>query len=340
MLQSRPKILIVDDSATSRAVLRRRLAGVDAEVLESASAASALIQVQSGAYALMLLDLQMPDLDGFEALRRLRALPPPTSSTPVILMGAGLAEPAPRQRAFELGAVDCFAQKPVDAEVLQQHARNFVDLFHNRVQLQREVANLKREIARLNDENQRQRASRSELLHQATHDALTGLPNRALFEDRLSSAIQRARRNQRLFALAYLDLDRLKQVNDQHGHAAGDAMLVAVARQLQFRLRASDTVARLGGDEFGVILEDLDAVDSAIPLGEKLLAAVSESLNPSDAAQGQALALQPAASVGLAVWPLDASDGAELTRLADRAMYRVKARGGGGVERHRSVVSS
>ncbi|MDB5988159.1 MAG: Response regulator receiver modulated diguanylate cyclase with sensor [Nevskia sp.] len=135
MLQNQAKILIVDDSATSRAVLRRRLISVAAQIIDCASAAAALELVCQHDFALILLDLQMPAIDGFEAIRRLRALPR-SASMPVILMGARLSDPACRRLGYELGAVDCFDSKPIDAMLLQQKARAFIGMYQQRVELQ------------------------------------------------------------------------------------------------------------------------------------------------------------------------------------------------------------
>ena len=164
MLQSRPKILIVDDSATSRAVLRRRLADVAAELVESGSAADAIERAGEHDFALVLLDLQMPDVDGFEAIRQLRAVPR-AAATPVILMSSALSDPAQRRLAYELGAVDCFDSKPVDAAMLQRKARVFIEIYRQRTEMLEMLLQLQRENQRLNAESEHFRAARQALLH-------------------------------------------------------------------------------------------------------------------------------------------------------------------------------
>jgi len=159
--------------------------------------------------------------------------------------------------------------------------------------------------------------------HQAMHDALTGLPNGALFRDRLDHAVARAQRTDSPIAVMFCDLDRFKAVNDSLGHAAGDELLLAVGRRLAEAVRAADTAARIGGDEFAVLLEDLD--DPEHP--ERVAARIVETLGRPIRIAGREL--RPAVSVGVAV---GIEDGVELVRRADVAMYRAKGeRGGGGV---------
>jgi diguanylate cyclase (GGDEF)-like protein len=154
----------------------------------------------------------------------------------------------------------------------------------------------------------------------ALHDALTGLPNRALFVDRLRQASSRVRRRGRSLAVLFLDLDGFKAVNDTLGHAAGDAVLVGVAERLAGVLRAGDTAARFGGDEFAILCEDIDGASQALAIAERLLAELSA---PFDA---DGTDMRVGASVGIAL----AQDGGEqLLREADAAMYRAKERGGG-----------
>ncbi len=116
------------------------------------------------------------------------------------------------------------------------------------------------------------KALEDELKHQAFHDALSGLANRALFLDRLEHALARAARSQSLLAVLFLDLDDFKLVNDSFGHAAGDDLLVAVAGRLTKSLRAGDTAARFGGDEFAVLLEEISGLEEASQVAERIIA--------------------------------------------------------------------
>jgi diguanylate cyclase (GGDEF)-like protein/PAS domain S-box-containing protein len=155
----------------------------------------------------------------------------------------------------------------------------------------------------------------------AHHDALTGLPNRVLLEDRLDHAIRRARREGGRLALLFIDLDGFKAVNDTLGHAVGDRVLAAVAARLGERLRAADTLARLGGDEFLVLLDGETDASGAASAAESCLRELTSPLliDAND--------IHLSASIGIALYPTDGTDAATLLQSADLAMYRAKQRG-------------
>ncbi len=155
----------------------------------------------------------------------------------------------------------------------------------------------------------------------AHYDALTGLPNRNLFWERLAHSLLRARRDHQNVAVLWIDLDGFKAINDHRGHTAGDELLQQVARRLSGRMRDSDTVARMGGDEFAVILPDLTAVDAAELVGADLASRLAE---PFTLRRG---AGQISASIGVALYPLHAEDAETLVRYADMAMYAAKYAG-------------
>jgi diguanylate cyclase (GGDEF)-like protein/PAS domain S-box-containing protein len=174
-----------------------------------------------------------------------------------------------------------------------------------------------------------EKRSEAQLRRVAFQDALTGLPNRALFMDRLRKAEERHRGRNARYAVLLTDLDRFKVVNDSLGHAVGDSLVVKVSRLLRDTLRPSDTIARLGGDEFAVLLEELERPEQAEELANSVLAALSEPID----LDGQRVVV--GASIGLA----SGGDGREvqaedLLREADIAMYTAKARGGGHVDRY------
>lgn len=159
------------------------------------------------------------------------------------------------------------------------------------------------------------------LEHIAHHDPLTNLPNRVLLTDRLDHAVTQSQRRGQSLAVAYIDLDGFKDVNDKHGHAVGDELLIALAQRMRTALREGDTLARIGGDEFVAILVDLEHLQDAEPLLERLLHAAS---TPTPLA-GQTL--QVSASIGVTLYPEDASDAEQLLRHADHAMYQAKQAG-------------
>ncbi len=166
------------------------------------------------------------------------------------------------------------------------------------------------------------KAHQKQLEHMAHFDLLTGLPNRVLLADRLQLALAQAVRRQSKLAVAYIDLDGFKAINDQFGHAAGDHLLTVLAGHMKRALRKGDTLARLGGDEFVAILLDLPSVDASAPMLTRLLAAAGEAVYQN----GQALHVS--ASVGVTFYPqAEEMDADQLLRQADQAMYQAKQMG-------------
>jgi diguanylate cyclase (GGDEF)-like protein len=157
--------------------------------------------------------------------------------------------------------------------------------------------------------------------YRAHHDALTQLPNRTLFSDRLSTALTVCRRNQSKLAILFADLDNLKTINDVNGHTAGDAVLVEVAKRMQSCLRESDTVARIGGDEFTVLLPDVGREEDAMSVAEKIRAAM---IAPIDV---EGYNLTTSVSIGVAIFPYHGLNATDLMNNADIAMYAAKSKG-------------
>jgi diguanylate cyclase (GGDEF)-like protein/PAS domain S-box-containing protein len=175
--------------------------------------------------------------------------------------------------------------------------------------------------------------SQEQLDHLAHHDALTQLPNRLLFQDRVQHALQRAMRSHEQLAILFIDLDRFKNVNDTLGHHVGDELLKQVAAALRARLREGDTLARLGGDEFIVLLEQVDGAGDAAQVADKLVGLFEHPFIVSD------YELFVGASVGISLYPNDAQDLHMLIRNADVAMYQVKARGRNGYQFYQPSMS-
>jgi len=161
--------------------------------------------------------------------------------------------------------------------------------------------------------------SRAALREEATHDPLTGLANRRLFYDRLQQAIRHAQRYGGKFGILYVDMDRFKDINDQHGHHVGDAVLTEVAKRLTSSIRDSDSVARLGGDEFVVLLEGVQGREDHLAAALK----IEQALNANTDFYG--LDVEISASIGEALYPDDGTDEDTLIRAADAAMYQVKS---------------
>ena len=162
---------------------------------------------------------------------------------------------------------------------------------------------------------------KNHLSYQAHHDALTGLPNRVLFVDRVDQAIKLAKRENMKIAILFIDLDRFKEINDTLGHSVGDEVLIEIAQRLKNNIRSIDTVARLGGDEFILILADIKRAAVVMEIAQKLIDALAEKIIYDENE------LYVSASIGITLYPDDGTESEILLRNADSAMYQAKGRG-------------
>ncbi|MFC0408904.1 bifunctional diguanylate cyclase/phosphodiesterase [Roseomonas elaeocarpi] len=178
------------------------------------------------------------------------------------------------------------------------------------------------------------RQDEARILHLARHDALTNLPNRHAFLERLDIALDNAAQHRERIAIAYIDLDRFKPINDLHGHAAGDALLVQVSKRILAELQSSDTLARIGGDEFTMILTSEPQPEKA----SNVVARIVDALRRPFHIEGHRLEI--GASVGIAIYPDDGAAPDTLLRAADVAMYRVKQEGRGGLRFFESSMNT
>lgn len=231
------------------------------------------------------------------------------SAVEIVLLALGLAD-----RINVLKQEKARAQ----ADVLRTQEVALATLRQSEIELERRVHERTGELRRANELLQLREQA---LEHLAHHDPLTGLANRALFEDRLARALVRARRHQSMIAVLLVDLDGFKPINDLHGHGCGDAVLRAVAGRMRGVVRESDTVARHGGDEFVILLDDLRDPADCGTVAAKLLQAQREPLVAGE------VALTVTLSIGSAVFPRDGEDAAGLLGSADRAMYAAKRSG-------------
>ena len=209
---------------------------------------------------------------------------------------------------------------------LGQAARDFNEMSTRLAKLNEQRMQKEEEIRLLNQALEQRVADRTmqlqdvneQLEFQAMHDMLTGLPNRALFQDRLSNALATAKRTQDIFALVGIDLDLFKEINDTLGHHAGDLVLQHVASACNKCLRDSDTVARMGGDEFVILLPKVTDMESAVTVAERILATIKEPLY----LDGHLV--EVGASMGIALFPLHGTDAFTLLTHSDAAMYEAK----------------
>lgn len=322
-----PKILVVDDVRANLVGMRRLLAPVKAEIFEARSGNEALALCLDHRFALILLDVQMPDMDGFEVASLLNN-DTSTCDVPIVFVTAAYHDDINRLKGYTFGAVDYIA-KPINDAVLLSKVTVFLDLHISKLRLKTALEELEKRNRQLEVEIEERRRVEKQVRHMATHDALTGLGNRILFVEHLARTRTQAERQGQQFALLYIDIDGFKQVNDRHGHGMGDRLLCAIGNRLRSNLRQEDFAVRLSGDEFAVLMVDLHDADTARVQGERLCDVLREPYLLSHA--GQTLKLSIGASIGIAIYPLHATDESELIRLADIAMYEVKQHGKDGV---------
>ncbi len=305
------RILVVDDNPVNLGVLVDHLEKHSFEVLVALGGQEALDRVAYIEPDLILLDVMMPDIDGFETCRRLKAMAQ-GRDVPVIFMTA-LSNVDSKIMAFNAGGVD-YVGKPFQVEELLARIRTHLSLRRAQVELQAQKAALEAEIAA------RQQAEGA-LRHMALHDPLTGLPNRNLLMERLTQDMAHARRHQTQVGLLLLDLDHFKHINDSLGHGIGDALLEEVSRRLHGVLRECDTPARLGGDEFVVSACGLTGADDAETLARRIL----DAFEPVAVIGRHELHIS--ASIGISLYPGDGETPQALLQAADTAMYQAKKNG-------------
>lgn len=290
------KILVVDDCADNIDLMIEILRDAGYANVSSTMLPEQVCELhRQHCYDLILLDLQMPELNGFQVMKGLKEIEQ-DGYLPVLAL---TAQPSFKIAALEAGARD-FISKPFD--LLEVHKR-----IHNML----EVRLLYKELAQYSKQQQ-------EL---ALHDPLTGLPNRRLLEDRIATTLQHAARNGRKAAVMYLDLDGFKPVNDTHGHVTGDEILKLVAQRLVGSSRKEDTVARVGGDEFVIVLSEVSSLAHAQEPASKLIEVVSEPYLVGD------LTLNLSTSIGIALYPDHADNVSQLIQAADQALYDAKRSG-------------
>lgn len=330
-------ILIVDDIADNLRVLSHTLSQEGYKIRCAKNGAIALQVVVKVIPDLILLDINMPGMNGYEVCQRLKNAVQ-TKDVPVIFLSA-LNDVLDKVKAFEVGGVD-YITKPFKVEEVLIRVKNQLDLQSAKAQIhllnqeleqrvQQRTLQLKIANQKLGDANQKLQQEIAErckveqqLIHDALYDGLTELPNRTLLMERIERALQRVKRNpHHLFAILFIDLDRFKTINDSLGHLVGDRLLVAIAEIIQQDLRLTDTVARLGGDEFVILLDDIHSLKDATHVGDRLQEQLKLPLNCG----GHSLV--SSASIGIALSSSKYENSSEILRDADIAMYRAKEKG-------------
>lgn len=325
-------ILVVDDTPDNLRVLSASLAEQGYQVRCVKNGAMALLTAQKEPPDLILLDIKMPDMDGYEVCEKLKSNQL-THDIPVIFLSA-LDDIFDKVKAFNVGGVD-YMNKPFQVEEVLIRVKHQLDLqlaksevaqLNNSLEqkVQQRTSQLEQVVSELSQEISNHKQTQQQLFYQAWHDTLTSLPNRNRLIENLQRALHRCKNDpDYLFAVLFIDLDRFKIINDSLGHTVGDQLLIAIARILQDSSSTGDTVARLSGDEFAILLNDIEDSNNAIAISERLLAKLSSPINLGDRT------VFSGASIGIVLGTATYQDDMEILRDADIAMYRAKNMGKG-----------
>ncbi|MEE4110414.1 MAG: EAL domain-containing protein [Halieaceae bacterium] len=312
-LATAPRVLVADDDFNVRLLTRQCLENEGIAVIEACDGHEALDGFVRERPDLVFLDVEMPGMSGLEVCRRIRAMPQGESVPIMIVTGSDDRESI--DEGFRAGATQ-YKTKPVNWSLLSRDVQYMLRAS--------EAFNvLKRQEDRLR--------------YLAYFDPLTSLPNRRSFNEQLSRILKRARRNESMAALMFIDLDNFKRINDSIGHARGDRLLVEIARRLSCELREDDAIsyfsdhdaergggteiARLGGDEFTIVLSDVHHAADV----ERVARRIIDTLSKPIPLQPHNPVITP--SIGVAIYPQDGKDADELVRNADTAMYAAKSDG-------------
>jgi len=335
-------ILIVEDSPVQAVFLKRLLQEFDYQIYIAQDGREGVQQAQSLCPQLVISDVKMPVMNGFEMCRTLKDAPE-TRHIPVLML-TELADPHDIIHGLKAGA-DNYLTKPFDNEMLLARVNQLLDrpaevelegsfrvtfqgITHQITTSPRRVLDLLLSTyesavsknAELLRAQEVQRDLSTKLEKMAFYDPLTSLPNRRMFYDRLGQTLALSKRYERTFALLSLDLDGFKGVNDRFGHDAGDLLLIEVAQRFLEEARDSDSLARMGGDEFMLVLPST-LREGAARLAERLI----EKIGQPYKIRGQICTI--GVSIGIVLFPQDSQDKTDLLKYADSAMYCAKSSG-------------
>jgi diguanylate cyclase (GGDEF)-like protein len=312
-------ILIVDDRPENLLVLESLLESMDCNILKASSGNEALSLMWDNEFALVLLDVQMPEMDGFETAELMRSSSR-TRYIPIIFVTAISKEQKCIFKGYEVGAVD-YLFKPIEPVVLQSKVKVFLELYNQKklIEEQSELLELKiRELTVLQEAN-------IKLENLSVLDGLTGISNRRYFDQYIEMNWKNSMRSGKSLSLIMADIDYFKAYNDNYGHLQGDDCLRAVAKAMSLSVnRPTDFVARYGGEEFAVVLPDTDT-HGAVKMAEKIksdIEALKLKHEHSLAAKYVTLSLGVATII-----PNSINSISVLVENADKALYKAKRSG-------------
>ncbi len=316
-----PNILIVDDNPSNIFAMKNLLEDLKINMYEASSGNEALQLLTQHEFALVLLDVQMPEIDGFETAELMRKNKH-TKDIPIIFVTALSREEQYIRKGLQVGAVD-YLLKPLDPIILTSKVSVFLAYYIQKKTMEDLVLQLSKSKKILATEN-------DDLDILANTDALTGLSNRLSFEKALKLTIEFSTKYNEKFALLFLDLDNFKSANDTFGHDCGDFILRETSNRLRIGLRRNDTVNtedltlsifRLGGDEFTVILKNVDDTAHAITVAKRIIKLIDEPFIFHNEK------IQIGVTIGIACFPSEGTTVELLIKSADEAMYHAKSKG-------------
>jgi len=296
------KILLIEDNPDTKLLLQDELLSDNGNIeyslqcVERLSMGIEYINNNEG-LDVILLDLLLPDSQGMDTLSRIQSV---TQDIPVIVL-SNHDDESFAVKTVQMGAQDYLVKERVDRNVLARAIRYAIERHQMIMKLEQ---------------------AQGELQKIARYDSLTGLSNRNFFYEQLDKLIERVRRENKLMAVMFLDLDNFKPVNDEHGHSVGDLLLQSVAKRITSCLRKNDIAARLGGDEFIIAYDTSGNEESLAIAAQRIIEVISDIYILS----GQELKIS--ASIGVSVYPKDGVDMDVLIKNADTAMYSTKEDGG------------
>ncbi len=324
------KILIVDDVPENLQLLSTTLSKQEYEVRRAKNGSMALMGARNNVPDLILLDINMPGLSGYQVCEQLKA-DSATRSIPIIFLSAQ-DDLEDKVKAFELGGAD-FIGKPFQIEEVLARVGNQLALqaayaeiktFNEKLELrvQERTAQLESANSILQQEIFQRHQLESKLRHDALHDNLTGLPNRSLFMERTKKCLDNTISNpHEQFAILFIDLDRFKIINDSLGHLVGDEILITCAQRLSNCVTSKTTLARLGGDEFTILLEQIADSNDAVLVAKKILQEFAQPFQVNNRS------LTITVSIGIVIATENYRQEIDLLRDADTALYRAKELG-------------
>lgn len=313
----RQNILLVDDRHENLVALEAILDGEDRTIIKASSGMEALGLLEKFEFAVVLLDAQMPDMDGFETASRMRSVDP-SRHIPIIFLSAVGSDDSHVFRGYEAGGVD-YIMTPPEPAILTAKVNVFLQLYLQRRELEETTRALVRTIEKQEEYKRIIEEQNRALRELAIRDGLTELYNHRHFQELLVREVELAKRYKNEICCMMMDLDFFKEVNDRHGHQFGDFVLRECARLISGEIRSTDILARYGGEEFVLLLPNVD-IDGARQVAEKIRKKISQN----NFRQNEKIHVQ---TISIGVYsgkPEQNLTGRDLLRYADKALYHAK----------------